>query len=123
MMRRSFVIAIIVVAAIMGVAIYFFYDPSSSQFFPKCFFKQITGYDCPGCGSQRAIHCLLHGDLAGVWQYNAALFVAIPVIMLYGYAELRPHKCVKLNTFLFSTPAVCSLVGALCLWWVLRNVI
>lgn len=37
---------------------------------------------CPGCGSQRAIHQLLHGHIAEAFKLNALL---IPSIM-YGLA-------------------------------------
>lgn len=46
------------------VVIYFFVDPASTTLAPRCHFKALTGFDCPGCGFQRALHAALHGDFA-----------------------------------------------------------
>lgn len=66
-MTRSRIVRIcipwLIVAA--GAALYFIFDPAVTRWAPKCMFRVLTGYDCPGCGSQRALHALLHADMAG----------------------------------------------------------
>jgi hypothetical protein len=37
-----------------------------------CFARRFTGLSCPGCGMTRCFISLMHGDLAGAWQYNPA---------------------------------------------------
>ena len=45
-LRRSVVLIVLaVVAAVVGVVVYSAYDPSTSQLFPKCIFKSLTGDD------------------------------------------------------------------------------
>ena len=39
------------------------FPPVEWPFYPRCMFHQISGCLCPGCGSLRAIHLLLHGQL------------------------------------------------------------
>ncbi|NBO60908.1 MAG: DUF2752 domain-containing protein, partial [Flavobacteriia bacterium] len=39
------------ILALTLLLIYGWFDPSTSQFFPKCPVKTLTHYDCPGCGS------------------------------------------------------------------------
>ena len=80
MSRRS-VIAMLAVAAVVvaGVVIYSTFDPSASRWFPRCPFLMLTGLKCPGCGTQRAIHALLHGDVLSALRFNALLPVIIPL--------------------------------------------
>lgn len=122
-MRRVIFTIVIVVAALMAAAIYFNFDPASSGLFPRCVFYTLTGYKCPGCGTQRAIHSLLHGDVLAAWHYNAALLVAIPVIALYGYAELRRESCPRMYARINSSVAITTIIVATLLWWILRNLL
>ncbi len=43
-----------------------------------CFYKQISGLDCPGCGMQRSFIELLKGDLTASFKMYPAL---IPVLL------------------------------------------
>ncbi|WP_225974845.1 DUF2752 domain-containing protein [Arachidicoccus ginsenosidivorans] len=52
-----------------------------SSWFPKCPFRSLTGLQCPGCGSQRAIHDLLNLDILGAFRENALMVVSIPYIV------------------------------------------
>ena len=65
----------------MAILLYGLADPAKVPF-PKCPFRSLTGFLCPGCGSQRGIHQLLHGHMAEAFKLNALL---IPSIM-YGLA-------------------------------------
>lgn len=83
----------VLVAAVFAVstslvALYSVQDPSSSPLFPKCIFFSITGLKCPGCGSQRAVHQLLNGNLMDAVRYNALLVAAIPYLALYLILKL-----------------------------------
>ncbi len=122
-MKKTIITTIIVVAAVLAAAIYFTFDPADTgNLFPKCIFVTLTGYQCPGCGTQRAIHCFLHGDIAGMWHYNAALFVAIPTILLYLYAGLRRNSHMRLYNALNSTTAIVIILVVIISWWILRNI-
>jgi hypothetical protein len=69
----------------------FFFNPASpaNQFFPKCPFRLVTGFQCPGCGSTRACHYLLHLDLIGAFKLNPLLVLTLPFIVygLLGYTR------------------------------------
>lgn len=45
-----------------------------------CPFWKLTGLLCPGCGVTRMCLALLRLDLAGAWQANPALLLALPVL-------------------------------------------
>src|SRR3546814_16854349 len=50
---------VIIGGAVIAVSLYFFFDPSTAGFFPPCPFNKVTGLDCSGFCSQRALHALL----------------------------------------------------------------
>ncbi|MGE0761241.1 MAG: DUF2752 domain-containing protein [Pirellulaceae bacterium] len=45
-----------------------------------CTFQTLFGIGCAGCGLTRCFVCLMHGDLAGAWNYNAAGFLVFMLI-------------------------------------------
>jgi hypothetical protein len=58
-------------------------QPGVSALYPPCLFKRLTGLDCPGCGSLRGLHALLHGRLADAVHYNLLLLPALMMVALY----------------------------------------
>ena len=67
--------------------VFFFLDPAKIGIFPRCLFLRLTGYECPGCGSQRAIHHLVHLQIGQAFRENALFVLAIPYILLGVYLE------------------------------------
>ena len=125
MIRRGALVLVIIVAVALLMlfgAIYYAYDPSSSSAFPRCSFLSLTGYKCPGCGSQRAIHALMHGDFAGAFRYNALLLVSIPWVAYCLFAETQRVRNPRLYVRLNSHFVIWLFFIAVMLWWVLRNV-
>jgi hypothetical protein len=62
------------------------FDPATSGIFPPCPVRYFTGWYCPGCGSLRAIHQLLHGNLEAAWSLNPLTVVLLP-FLAYGMAS------------------------------------
>lgn len=54
--------------------------------FPPCPVFYLTGWYCPGCGSLRALHQLLHGNLQAAWAMNPLTILFLPFIC-YGLAS------------------------------------
>jgi len=113
----------LLLGAILLAVLFFILDPAKHQIFPRCIFNSVTGYYCPGCGSQRAIHSLLHLDFAGVVSYNF-LFIPTFLLVLYHYS----HAFLNL-TFEWSLPNILYLrstpwiiFGVVMLFWILRNI-
>ncbi len=69
---------------LLGLAVVFFRDPDRAGSYPTCPFFALTGLYCPGCGSLRALHLLLHADLAGAVGMNVLMVVSIPFLAYYG---------------------------------------
>lgn len=112
-----------VVAAATVIAVYYAADPTS-PFMPRCAFKALTGLDCPGCGSQRAFHALLHGRVSEAFAFNPAVFVSVPLAAVYAVAEWSERPCMRrLRRVLLSAPALAILACAILLWTIFRNLV
>lgn len=115
---------IIGVVALSGLAaIYFAFDPAGSIFFPKCPFLTMTGWKCPGCGSQRAIHALLHGDLSTAWEMNALLLAELPLMALLAAAWMLRHRYPRLRAVFGSRPFILSVTSIIVFWTIVRNIV
>jgi hypothetical protein len=64
----------------------FAFDPARASIYPVCMFHQMTGLWCPGCGTTRALHQLLHGNVAAAFRFNALSMALLPVA---GYLMVR----------------------------------
>ena len=116
-------ITFIMAVAVIAAAIYYVFDPSvEGNLFPRCVFRTFTVWKCPGCGSQRALHALLHGDIADAWRYNVFMVLVIPIIVFYAFAEFTRTRFPRFYYFTGHPAIVWSLLGLIVLWWVLRNV-
>ena len=114
-------ITFLVVAGLIGVYVYGRFDPANT-FFPKCPFFWATGLKCPGCGSQRAIHQLLHFNLGAAFRYNACLVCFIPVLAYLGVASLLRSRYPKLHAIGHNSVVSWTILTIITLWWVLRNI-
>ncbi len=121
-MRRTLVIILAIAALLVFGFIYYALDPSSSAAFPSCGFLTLTGYKCPGCGSQRAIHALLNGDVAAAFRYNAMLFIAAPWILLCLFAETQRVRNPRLYARLHPSLLIWLFLVIVLAWWLLRNI-
>ena len=85
-MNRNLLLAAMLAAFAAAVAMLRVFDPATSGVFPPCPLRYLTGWYCPGCGSLRAIHQLLHGNLRAAWAMNPLTVVLLP-FLIYGLAS------------------------------------
>ncbi len=69
-----------VIGAAIAAAVLFWFDPQRFHFYPICLFHRFTGLLCPGCGTLRALHQLLHGHLLAAIRFNALLVISLPFL-------------------------------------------
>ena len=119
--RKTVVAALVVAVVIAAIAVYKFFDPMESSIFPKCVFYSVTGLKCPGCGTQRALHAMLAGNLAAAWHYNAFWVVMLPVIALLLGAEGIRKRAPRLYVAVNSKWVVAAVLVAVVAWWIARN--
>jgi hypothetical protein len=65
--------------AALAAAVLFLFDPATTGVYPPCLFRTFLGAQCPGCGSLRAAHQLLHGNFQQAWALNKPLLIALPL--------------------------------------------
>jgi uncharacterized protein DUF2752 len=121
MYRRSTVIALWFVL-VTGAAYLFVFDPAKSGFFPICLFRFFTGFTCPGCGTTRALHQILHGHFLNAFMLNPLFFLLSPLILFallrYSVVVLRggvPRQNVLPAQYIYALFFV--ILG----FWIFRN--
>jgi hypothetical protein len=104
--------------------IYKYFNPYNHNFFPECIFHKLTGYKCPGCGSQRAIHYLFNLDIENAFRENALLVISIPYIIVLFYFKMVSEKSdrqLKINKILLGNKALIVIIVSVLAFWILRN--
>jgi hypothetical protein len=98
-------------------------DPAETSSFPTCPFFAITGRYCPGCGTLRCLHALLHADLRSAVGFNAMTVILLPAVLTawlsVGSAGIRGRRPVE--PWRVPRWMGWAVAGALAVFWVLRN--
>lgn len=115
---------LILLPLFLGLCIlYYVADPSVQRFFPSCPLYRYTGWPCPGCGSQRAIHALLHGDFIKALSYNALLMLFIPLLAVLIWADIFKRKNPQFYMRVYSPRMTWSILIIALLWWIYRLIL
>ena len=124
--RRLLILSLplLLIALVALIIIYYRVSPTSSAFFPKCAFLLLTGLKCPGCGSQRAVHALLHADLASAFAHNALLVLSLPYLALLIGVRIYTyfHPASTLRSTLETSIAIRTYFVITIAFWIARNV-
>lgn len=103
--------------------IYYFFDPSKYNFFLKCPLKSLTGYDCAGCGVQRALHSLLHFRIKEAFLYHPLFVIAVPILLVWQFLKFflkNYEKCI-FPVFSFGNSFFIVFVLIILLFSLIRN--
>ena len=105
-----------------AAAYLFVFEPGRSGFFPPCPFRALTAFTCPGCGTTRALHQLLHGHIQTAFMLNPLLLIAIPFLV---YALLRYSVIVMRGGIprknALPAPYIYALFFIVLSFWIFRN--
>jgi len=116
--------SLLFLAALLGASVYLFsYEPDGSNIYPTCPFHLLTGLHCPGCGSLRACHQVLHGDMAAAFGLNPLTVLSVPLMAWFAISQLS----VVVRGRALSGPTIpaswiWALFTVIMLFWILRNV-
>jgi hypothetical protein len=86
--RRQWPIAALVASAVgVALGLLWWLDPARTPV-PLCTFYAMTGLHCPGCGTLRATHELLHGHPLAALHDNAIWTLSLPLLSYLGGSQL-----------------------------------
>ena len=107
-----------------GAAFLFLFNPASpaNQFFPKCPFRALTGFQCPGCGSTRAFYQLLHFHPIAAFKLNPLMMLTLP-FLVYGFLGFTKSAITgQPQRRVFIPPIyLWAWLGLLIFFWIFRN--
>jgi len=105
-----------------GATYLWIFEPGRSGFFPACPFRLLTGFACPGCGSTRGMHALIHGDALTAFKFNPFLVLALPFLV---YVLLRHTNAVlrnqQINRNRLNAKYIWVLFVVILGFWIFRN--
>jgi hypothetical protein len=105
-----------------GATYLFIFEPGKTGFFPACPFRTLTGFTCPGCGSTRGLHRLLHGDVVAALEFNPLMVLSLPFLLYalvrYTTAAVRGRP---LQRHYVKPKYIWMLFAVVMSFWVFRN--
>ncbi len=114
--------ALVWLGLVAGGAYLYIFEPGKSGFFPPCPFRALTGLNCPGCGTTRSLHHLLHGDLATAFELNPLFMLLLPFaawfLLRYTWAAFTGKK---LRPIQMKLGYVWPVLGLIAGFWIFRN--
>ena len=122
MPKRCFALAFLGVMVAALICLWLF-DPAGSALYPPCLFHALTGLHCPGCGTGRALHQLLHGHVAAAFRLNPLMMTMTPFMayasLSYVILGIRGRG---LPEIALSSRVTRLLLGIVIAFWILRNI-
>lgn len=121
-MHKTAKLTALIVPFILLSAVFFrSYLIAITEYFPKCWFHEVTGWLCPACGNTRSVKALLKGDLIMSFKYNIVPLLCCIIAAIF-YIELLTicfgeHKAI----FPRSCKFIIVLSLLLSLYFILRN--
>lgn len=108
---------------ITASVVLFRYNPATSGLYPSSPFRVLTGLYCPGCGTLRGLHQLLHGQLITAFGLNPLMIISLPFLTCsyinYGFEAIRGKA---LLTIFIPPKLIWFLLQAIMAYWVVRNI-
>lgn len=114
---------VLVWLAIAAASVFLFVlEPGKTALLPVCPFRALTGFTCPGCGSTRGMHQLLHGNIGAAFEFNPLLLVALPFLLYalvrYSYRVISGQPLER-NTL--APKYIYTIFGVVLFFWIFRN--
>ena len=124
-MKRSFWLILLLLIAVGGIVVYTLFDPIRHAWMPQCPFRLLTGWNCPACGLQRALHALLHGRFQEAFSYNYFFIVSIPylIALLISAVQKQWHRGQDFTRAVEHPFIARTYIVLFILWGIVRNLL
>lgn len=77
-----------------------------------CLTKTFFGFECPGCGTQRALYFLFNGELLMAFKMYPAIYTLIPLFLVIGINIFFKFKyATKIISVLAITSAIIIIIS------------
>ena len=116
--KRVYLLGILGVLLLVAILLYFSFNPEQGLLFPKCPFNEYLGIYCSGCGTQRAIHDLLHFRFVEAMSHN---FLLLPAFLAIIHHFLVKWKVIKGKSLLSYRYAPLIVLAIVLIFMLLRN--
>ena len=124
LMKLRTITGMVIAAVLGGLAVVYQFPPTEYSFYPRCPIYLTTHWLCPGCGSTRALHALLHLQIQSALHYNALFTLLFPFIFLWlGFSSYRTLRYDQFPNLAFPRSLGICLAVTVILFSVARNTI
>ena len=109
-------------ALTLGATYLYLFNPATGAGYPACPFRMITGLQCPGCGSLRGLHQLLHGHPLAAFKLSPLMAVTLPFLLFVLFLSTRAAITGRPQPKLF-IPAkyIWTFLAVVVFFWIFRN--
>ena len=122
---RPLILVVLTAPAILAacaLTLVYAVDPRTSGNYPPCLFLFVTGCYCPGCGTLRALHALMHGNLREALGYNLLSVALFPLLgATYGYGLAHTVSRWPIPSLRVSQHTAWATLAVILAFWLLRN--
>lgn len=124
LMKHRTITGIAMTAILGGLAVVYRFPPTEYSFYPRCPIYLTTHLLCPGCGSTRALHSLLHFDIQSAFHYNALFTLLFPAACVWvGSMCYRIMRYDQFPNLAFPRSVAACLIVTVLLFTIARNTV
>src|SRR3989339_76302 len=121
MTEKSTATGLIILVSI-AVIVLFYFAPGEGGIYPPCPTHYLTNFSCPGCGSLRALHNLLHGNIKEAFFFNPLMVMVLPFLTVWFLLYvLKSIFAVKLPEVKLKPAIWWLIISCIILFMILRN--
>ena len=112
------------VVALLGVGagVLWLINPTTTSGLPACPWWSMTGTYCPGCGSTRALHQLLHGNPLAALGLNPLMMLTLPFLGYWLLRYLLAGWHLAIPEIRLRAGVIYAFAAGVVVFWILRNI-